>query len=560
MPSRSIVVVALALALAPAATAAAKVKAAVPPPTGTTAAVLAALDGHDEALVGLDRARGAGAEALLRRAGGELVSRELMLWKVPADAARRLAPRLQRERRVRTVEPNVVYFRTPRLSAFLSHIESGDDLLDLQRWWLASVGADRAEPPGPGRPVTVIDSGLDANHTEFAGRPDTVLLNPQSLDTASPGNIHGTAVASLVGAPANGRGIVGVYPRAVLQSWDLSRANRIDAASLVQGILTAAQRSPGVINLSLGFETRLVALQQAIHTAFRQGSIVVAASGNEQQAGNATLYPANESHVLTVGATGKDDMPAPFSSTTPALDVAAPGMDMPVAVPSHLNPSRPFDLVDGTSFAAPIVAGATAWVWTARPELHVTQVFDLMRRSARDVPAPGRDSATGFGIVNIPNALAAAPPPVDPQEPNDDIDQVKANGLFRQANAPLTRPGRGSATLRARLDATEDPEDVYRVWVPAGRRVTATVAAEGTISVDLWRGSVPSVLVEGVTRRRHLLAASAKGGRATEVVALTNSGTRGVVVYLDVFLPRGGTLDASYSVRITTTVPPRPRR
>ena len=549
----------LALVLVPSAHAAGKAGLATAPPTGATDAALEALNGHAEALVELDRARGAPAEPLLRRAGGELVSRELMLWKVPSDAARRLAPRLQRERRLRRVEPNGVHYTSPFASPFLSHITGGDSLLHLQ-WWLATVGADRAEPPGRGRPVTVVDSGIEVAHPEFAGRADTVLLNAQTLDTASPGNIHGTAVASLVGAPANGSGTVGVYPQVLLQSWDVSGGNRIDVASLVQGIMTASERGPGVINLSLGFNARFAALQRAIHVALRRGSIVVAAAGNDQQRGNGLLYPANETHVLTVAATGRDDAPAPFSSSSPAVDVAAPGMDIPAAIPSRLNPTLPFDLVEGTSFAAPIVSGAAAWVWTARPNLHVTQLFDLIRYSARDVGARGFDQSTGFGILDIPNALATAPPPIDPQEPNDDVDQVRANGLFREAAPPLTQPGRGRSTLRARVDATEDPEDVYRVWVPAGRRVTATVTAEGTVSVDLWRTSVPSVRIDGAQRRAHLIAASAKPARAAEVVSFTNRGRRAVFVYLDVFVPRGGTLNASYTVRISTTVPPPARR
>ena len=554
MPLRAIALL-LALAIAPSAHAAAKAGVVAPPPAGASAAALSALDGYGEALVELDRTRGAAAEAMLRRAGGELVSRELMLWKVPSAAVRRLAPRLQREGRIRRVEPNVVHFSSP----FLSHITGGEPLLHLQ-WWLAAVGADRAEPPGPGRPVTVVDSGIEAAHPEFAGRPDTVLLNAQTLDTASPGNIHGTAVASLIAAPATGTGIVGVYPRALLQAWDVTITNRIDVASVVQGIMTASARGPGVINVSLGFDAQLAALQRAIHVALRRGSIVVAASGNDQQSGNTLLYPANEPHVLTVAATGKDDMPAPFSSSSPAVDVAAPGTDMPAAIPSRLNPTLPWELVDGTSFAAPIVAGATAWVWTARPALHVTQVFDLMRRSARDVGDRGFDPVTGFGILDIPNALAMAPPPVDPHEPNDDVDHVRANGLFRDPTPPLTQPGRGGSTLRARLDRAEDPEDVYRVWVPAGRRVTATVTADGTVSVDLWRTSVRSVRVEGIERRRHLLAASAKPGRIADTVTFTNRGRRGVFVYLDLFLPRGGTVTASYNVRIATSTPPPTRR
>ena len=95
------------------------------------------------------------------------------------------------------------------------------DPLSADEWWRAAVGLADLTPPGPGIPVTVVDSGIDVAHPEFAGRPNTETLNPQ--EPAPVGGEHGTAVASLVGAPANGQGIVGVYPEAVLRSWDSAR-------------------------------------------------------------------------------------------------------------------------------------------------------------------------------------------------------------------------------------------------------------------------------------------------------------------------------------------------
>ena len=87
----------------------------------------------------------------------------------------------------------------------------------------------RAHAARAGKPVTVVDSGIDLQHPEFLGRPDTVALNPQ--EPAPLGGEHGTGVASLVGAPRNGVGIVGVYPQAVLRSWDtaLGQGTSIDA-------------------------------------------------------------------------------------------------------------------------------------------------------------------------------------------------------------------------------------------------------------------------------------------------------------------------------------------
>ena len=53
-----------------------------------------------------------------------------------------------------------------------------------------------------------------------------------------------------------------------------------------------------------------------------------------------------------------------------------------------------------------------------------------MRRSAVDIGAPGRDDAAGFGLLNVPAALAYPAPVRDPFEPNDDIDFVQPGGLY----------------------------------------------------------------------------------------------------------------------------------
>ena len=82
--------------------------------------------------------------------------------------------------------------------------------LASQEWWRTVVGADAIVPPGPGKPVTVVDSGLDITHEEFRTRPNTTLLNTQTL--FGPDDDHGTEVSSVIGAPVNHLGLVGVYP------------------------------------------------------------------------------------------------------------------------------------------------------------------------------------------------------------------------------------------------------------------------------------------------------------------------------------------------------------
>src|SRR5207237_954782 len=118
------------------------------------------------------------------------------------------------------------------------------------------------------------------------------------------------------------------------------------------------------------------------------------------------------------------DAVAPFSTLSPANDVAAPGVDMIGDVPLSRNPNG-YEKQNGTSFSAPIVSAAAAWVWTVRPTLTASQIANVLRRGARDIGPAGFDSASGWGIVDIPASIAAPAPPTDPGEPNDDISEVK---------------------------------------------------------------------------------------------------------------------------------------
>ena len=70
-------------------------------------------------------------------------------------------------------------------------------------------------------------------------------------------------------------------------------------------------------------------------------------------------------------------------------------------------------------------------------------------------------------MLDIPGRSSAPAPVRDPREPNDNIDHVTANGLLHRATPPLTTRFRGRNAITARLDAADDPRDVYRVWVPA---------------------------------------------------------------------------------------------
>ena len=474
------------------------------------------------------------ATAVLREAGATTVSRDLRLYSLDGQAASRVLPRLRACRAVRFAVPD-------RPAGTLSVTDFADPLV-ASEWWRPAIGVTGLTPPGPGKPVTIIDSGVNVTHPEFTGRGDLVMLNAQEPQPL--GGVHGTAVASLVGAAENGVGIVGVYPQAVLQSWDsaIGSGTRLATSEIVQGVLAAAARGPGVINLSLGSDGNEVPIAQAIATAVSKGMLVVAAAGNDGDGGNPLTYPASLPHVLTVGATDFQNGVSFFSSRSRFVDLAAPGQDIFVADAL----SQGWESEDGTSFASPIVAGAAAWVWTARPALDASQLFEVMRRSATDLATPGRDDASGFGLLSVPAALAYAAPIKDSPEPNDDIEYVKPGGTYYNGIPVLTSRAKPSAAVTGRITVSEDPRDLYPVFVPKNGRITVKTSVASTTDLALWSRTAATVTAPSAGKGR---LARGKTQGSTETLTFVNAGAA-TTAYLAVSLATR-TRDATYRVTVT---------
>jgi hypothetical protein len=509
---------------------------------------LQGLQAYPRTLVELDRVRGGAAVPALRRAGGELLAPSLALWRLPSWTAERLLPRLERRGLIRSVTPDVPVGTDPRSAGgFLGMFT---DPLASSEWWTSDVGVRNWVAPGPRRPLTMIDSGVDLTHEEFLGRPNTTPLNRQTFD-AQDGELHGTATASLAAAPVNGKGIVGLYPQAKLQLWDATPNGEIDipVGDEIAGLTAAAQHGPGVVNLSLGGPFRIAVEERAIMNLVGEGSLVVASAGNSRDIGSPLSYPASFPHVLTIGATNEADRVASFSSASPFMDLAAPGQDIPVAIPKIWDPTGTgYASVDGTSFSAPLVSAAADAVWTLRPKLTNNQLFEIMRRSARDVGKRGWDANTGYGILNVPAALKRKAPPPDPGEPNDDVYLVKPNGLTRTGKPPLTSQQRPRTTISAQVERREDPEDVYRIFLPAKGRVRVTVRPTANIDLEVWGRRTRTVFERGAAARRDLLGLSAHAGNRFERVTIQGRGSP-QFVYVDV-VPNKRVVRASYTLTV----------
>jgi len=441
-------------------------------------------------------------------------------WLVQRDRARALAGALDARGLLDYAEPNRISHRTQA---------PAPDPLSPYAGWRDFVVGDQVPPPvTPASPlIAVLDTQIDVTHPEIAGS------NITTAGGAAVSDFHGTATATVAAAPANGVGTLGVWPGARALNIALPDGQRITCADSSRAIAGALRVRAAVINMSYGSPAKCVAEEQQIQRAIRAGAVPVAASGNELEQGNPLEFPASLAHVVTVGAIGPDDKPTRFSNESASVDLAAPGIQILTGVPAAFDPDGNrdgFAFVAGTSFSAPMVAAAVAWVRAARPELTPGQVAQVIRLGARDVGAPGYEPATGFGVLSLAGALSFAAPADDPLEPNDDIRYVSGRA-FKRAAAPIF-DGRASS-IAATTDAAEDPIDLYRVKIRARRKVRlALVPSVG--DPDLF---VFSSAARSVRKTRHIRSSS-RSGTKTERITIRNRGRTTKTVYAAVGFSR----------------------
>ncbi len=345
---------------------------------------------------GAVRAVTAAAAALGATRVGRVRRLHAVSFEVRSGGADRLRRTLSRRGDVTTV--GVAHRR--RLT-----VEPADPRYPEQRTYLAAIGAQAAWDEGATGStdvrIAVVDSGVDVRHPDLAGK---IVATYNAVNGGSDVHDvvgHGTGTASVAAAATgNGVGIAGAgRDSSVLAVKVADVTGRIFTDDLARGIVWATDHGADVLNLSLGGPTTDPLERAAVAYAVAHDVLVVAAAGNEGS--KAKQYPGALPGVLSVGATtASGSSRASFSSFGSWVDLAAPGRSVVAA-----TPGGGYETADGTSYSAPLVAGAAALLAAYRPG-----------RSAADLAqalVAGTDGARyGFahGLLHVDRSLHLLPP------------------------------------------------------------------------------------------------------------------------------------------------------
>lgn len=320
-----------------------------------------------------------------------------------------------------------------------------DDPLYSNQWQLAAIGAPDAWDITRGADevvVAVLDTGVDPKHSDLAGK---LLPGANTYDNTSNTQDkygHGTSVAGVIAASTdNAKGVASVAWGTMLIPIRISSdKGRTSSWAIAAGIREAVADGARVLNISFApLQNDSIVLRQA-EAARLAGSLVVIAAGND---GSDATDPDSRAAVF-VGAVDGADAVATFSTRGPFVDLTAPGVSVYTT-----KVGNKYGALSGTSFAAPVVSGVAALVWSVNPRFRPTTVEQILRVTSRDLGPEGRDPQYGAGRVDAAAAVRLA------------LDVIEADD--KTPPAVSIRSPTSGASIATLADVTVDASDDFDV-------------------------------------------------------------------------------------------------
>jgi subtilisin family serine protease len=201
-----------------------------------------------------------------------------------------------------------------------------------------------------------------ANDGTYAVDP-TAFDNPTSVDAADKAKTdndgHGTHVAGIVGGDTTGvaKGVTIIPVRSLDSCGNGTRTMILEALAWVLNDHEVGEKA--ILNLSIGFDSQVTTVDNAITALMNEGVIVIAAAGNEASSACSNT-PASTPGTISVGSSTSTDGESYFSNYGLCVDVFSPGSAIKSAYPFLAGVTNTYATQSGTSMAAPFISGAVA--------------------------------------------------------------------------------------------------------------------------------------------------------------------------------------------------------
>jgi subtilisin family serine protease len=409
-------------------------------------------------------------------------------------------------------------------------ITTNDPLITSQ-WHLPKIAANSAwqSATGAGTIIAILDTGVDASHPDLAGQlvPGWNMYD-NNADTSDVYG-HGTPVAGTAAAAGNNAtGVASVSWGARIMPVRIAGPDGYASLSTIaQGLTWAVDNGARVANISYSASGSST-VRSAADKMRAKGGVVVVSAGNTGAATNGTQSDS----LIVVSATGSTDARASWSSYGADVDLAAPGVNIYTTARGGSYANK-----NGTSFAAPVVAGVAALIKSLRPDFTAAQIEAALTSTALDLGTNGKDQYYGHGRVNAGAAVLAAAGAVAA-----DTTPPKA-----AIAAPVGGTVSGSVTVSA---SASDNVGVTRVELLAnGKLVGTDTSAPFSFAWD-------SKTVTNGSATLSVIAYDGAGnsGLSAPVAVTVSNTTTGTVTATDTKAPRVAILSPASGAKVKNNV------
>ncbi len=287
-----------------------------------------------------------------------------------------------------------------------------DDPLYSSQWHLPKVACPNAWAMTSGSEqitIAICDTGIDASHPDLAPKLVPGWNVVDNNDDTSPVSAHGTWTAGT--AAATGNNAIGVASPALncrimpIRVSSLS-SGAASTSDLAEAVVWAADHGARVASLSY-MAGGSVMMHEAGRYMQSKNGVLIVSSGNT----GTFATTSDNSNVIVVSATTQADAVASFSTVGSYVDLSAPGVGIMTTAPGNN-----YQLVSGTSFSTPLVAGAVALMLSVNPNLAPAELDNILKVASDDLNGDGWDPAYGWGRLNVERAVGIVQAKLDGAE------------------------------------------------------------------------------------------------------------------------------------------------